>query len=111
VRAIEWTNGVVTQVSDNEIMDAKAQVDAAGIGCEPASASSVAGIKKLAANGVIKPGESAVAILTGHLLKDPGATVDYHLNRLVGITPAYANAPIVVKPTVDAVRQALIQAA
>jgi len=107
VRAIEWTNGVVTQVSDSEIMDAKAQVDAAGIGCEPASASSAAGIKKLVTEGVIKPGESAVAILTGHLLKDPGATVDYHLNRLEGITPAYANAPVVVEPTVDAVRQVL----
>jgi len=108
VRAIEWTKGLVTQVSDAEIMDAKAQVDAAGIGCEPASASSVAGLKKLVAEGVIRPGESAVAILTGHLLKDPGATVDYHLNRLAGITSAYANAPIVIEPTVEAVRQALM---
>jgi threonine synthase len=107
VRAIEWTSGVVTQVSDGEIMDAKAQVDAAGIGCEPASASSVAGIRRLISEGVIKPGESAVAILTGHLLKDPGATVDYHMNRLEGITPTYANAPVVVEPTVDAVRKAL----
>jgi threonine synthase len=107
VRAIEWTNGVVTQVSDGEIMDAKAQVDAAGIGCEPASASSVAGIKRLVAEGVIKPGESAVAILTGHLLKDSGATVDYHLNQLEGITPAFANAPVVIEPTVDAVRKAI----
>jgi threonine synthase len=57
--------------------------------------------------GIIKPGESAVAILTGHLLKDPGATVDYHLNRLTGITPAFANAPVVIEPTVEAVRQAL----
>jgi len=108
VRAIEWTNGIVTQVSDAEIMDAKAQVDAAGIGCEPASASSVAGIKRLVAEGVIQPGESAVAILTGHLLKDPGATVDYHLNQLAGITPAYANAPVVIEPTVEAVRKALM---
>ncbi len=107
VRAIEWTNGVVTQVSDAEIMDAKAQVDAAGIGCEPASASSVAGLKQLVAEGVIQPGQSAVAILTGHLLKDPGATVDYHLNQLAGITPAYANAPVVIEPTVDAVRKAI----
>jgi len=107
VRAIEWTNGVVTQVSDAEIMDAKAQVDAAGIGCEPASASSVAGIKKLVAEGVIQPGASVVALLTGHLLKDPGVTVDYHLGRLEGIQPGYANAPVVVEPTVDAVRQAL----
>jgi threonine synthase len=106
-RAIEWTNGFVTQVSDGEIMDAKAQVDAAGIGCEPASASSVAGIKKLVAEGVMRPGESAVAILTGHLLKDPGATVDYHLNQLAGITPAYANAPVAVEPTVESVRRAL----
>jgi len=107
VRAIEWTNGIVTQVSDAEIMDAKAQVDSAGIGCEPASASSVAGIKRLMQEGVIKPGESVVAILTGHLLKDPGATVDYHLNQLEGITPAYANAPVVIEPTVEAVRKAL----
>jgi len=107
VRAIEWTNGIVTQVSDAEIMDAKAQVDAAGIGCEPASASSVAGIKRLVAEGVIKPGESAVAILTGHLLKDPGATVDYHLNQLASITPTYANAPVVIEPTVEAVRKAI----
>ena len=107
VRAVEWTNGIVTQVSDQDIMDAKAQVDAAGIGCEPASASSVAGIKKLVREGIIKPGESAVAILTGHLLKDPGATVDYHLNQLGGITPVYANAPVVIEPTVEAVRCAL----
>lgn len=106
-RAIEWTNGVVTQVNDAEIMDAKAQVDAAGIGCEPASASSVAGLRKLVQEGVVKPGESAVAVLTGHLLKDPGATVDYHLNQLMGITPSYANAPVVVEPTVEAVRKAL----
>jgi threonine synthase len=107
VRAIEWTNGVVTQVSDQDIMDAKAQVDAAGIGCEPASASSVAGVKKLVSEGVIKPDESVVAILTGHLLKDPGATIDYHLNQLAGITPAYANVPVVIEPTVEAVKQAL----
>lgn len=107
VRAIQWTEGVVTQVSDAQIMDAKAQVDAAGIGCEPASAASVAGARRLAAEGVIKPGESVVAILTGHLLKDPGATVDYHLNKLGNITPAYANAPTAIEPTLEAVRAAL----
>jgi len=106
-RAIQWTNGVVTQVSDTEIMDAKAQVDAAGIGCEPASASSVAGLRRLVKEGLVQPGESAVVILTGHLLKDPGATVDYHLNQLDGIAPSYANSPVVVEPTVDAVRKAL----
>lgn len=106
-RAIAWTNGVVTQVSDQEIMDAKAQVDAAGIGCEPASASSVAGARRLAAEGVIRRGESVVAVLTGHVLKDPAATIDYHLGRLDGIAPAHANSPVVVEPTVEAVHKAL----
>ncbi|HEX8997376.1 MAG TPA: threonine synthase [Ktedonobacterales bacterium] len=67
---IEATRGVVERVSDEDIFVAKAQVDRAGIGCEPASAASVAGVRKLRAAGVIAPGERVVAILTGHLLKD-----------------------------------------
>ena len=106
-RAITWTNGVVTQVSDQEIMDAKAQVDAAGIGCEPASASSVAGTRRLVTEGIIQRGESVVAVLTGHVLKDPAATIDYHLGRLADITPAYANMPVVIEPTVEAVQKTL----
>jgi threonine synthase len=58
--------------------DAKAQVGAGGMGCEPASAASVAGTKKLVAEGVIAPDDRVVCILTGHLLKDPNATVAYH---------------------------------
>ena len=107
VRSLRWTNGLVTEVSDGEIMDAKAQVDGAGIGCEPASAAAVAGARRLAAKGVIRRGDSVVAILTGHLLKDPGATVDYHLSRLEGIEPAHANPPQVIEPTLKAVRGAL----
>ncbi len=107
VRAIQETDGVVTQVGDDEIMDAKAQVDAAGIGCEPASASSVAGLRRLRAESIIRPGESVVAILTGHLLKDPATTIDYHLGRLENITPSYANPPVIVDATVEAVRKAL----
>ena len=78
VRAIEWTNGLVTQVSDGEIMDAKAQVDAAGIGCEPASAAAVAGTRRLVREGVVRKGDSVVAVLTGHVLKDPGVVMDFH---------------------------------
>ena len=107
VRSLRRTDGLVTEVSDGEIMDAKAQVDAAGIGCEPASAAAVAGARRLAAEGIIRQGEAVVAILTGHLLKDPGATVDYHLDRLEGIEPAYANRPQVIEPTLAAVREAL----
>jgi threonine synthase len=78
LRAIEVCDGVVREVPDQEIMDAKAQVGAGGIGCEPASAASVAGAKRLVAEGIIGRDERVVCILTGHLLKDPTATVAYH---------------------------------
>lgn len=67
---IEATGGVVSDVSDEEIFAAKAQIDRAGIGCEPASATSVAGARRLVAEGVIAPDARVVAILTGHVLKD-----------------------------------------
>ncbi len=78
LRALEWCDGVVAEVTDEEILDAKAQVGAGGLGCEPASAASVAGAKRLVAQGVIQPDERVVCILTGHQLKDPTATVAYH---------------------------------
>jgi threonine synthase len=58
-------------VTDDEILAAKAVIDGAGVGCEPASAASVAGVRRLVREGVIAPTARAVAILTGHLLKDP----------------------------------------
>jgi threonine synthase len=78
LRALQWCNGVVRKVSDQEILDAKAQVGAGGMGCEPASAASVAGLKQLVAEGVVGTDERVVCILTGHQLKDPTATVAYH---------------------------------
>ncbi|HEV8059307.1 MAG TPA: threonine synthase [Gemmataceae bacterium] len=78
LRALERCNGVVREVTDQEILDAKAKVGSGGLGCEPASAASIAGCRKLRQEGVIGPGERVVCILTGHQLKDPGATVAYH---------------------------------
>ncbi|MBC8355557.1 MAG: threonine synthase [Planctomycetes bacterium] len=78
LRALKTCDGVVREVTDQDIMDAKAQVGTGGIGCEPASAASVAGAKLLRSQGVIGPDERVVCILTGHLLKDPTATVAYH---------------------------------
>ena len=78
LRALEACDGVVRQVSDQEILDAKAQVGAGGFGCEPASAASVAGARLLRREGVIAPSDRVVCILTGHQLKDPDATVAYH---------------------------------
>ena len=71
VRAIAATNGVVESVTDDEIFAAKSVIDRCGVGCEPASAASVAGVRALAARGVIGREERVVAVLTGHLLKDP----------------------------------------
>ena len=90
-RTLEWTQGVVEMVTDQEIMDAKALIDASGIGCEPASACSLAGARKLAAAGVIGPDELVVGVLTGHVLKDPDAVVNYHTDNLADIVPAYPN--------------------
>ncbi|HYO89726.1 MAG TPA: threonine synthase [Candidatus Limnocylindrales bacterium] len=109
VRALEWTNGIVAQVSDQEIMDAKALIDAAGIGCEPASGCSLAGARKLAAEGIIRPDETVVAVLTGHLLKDPDATIAYHRDELPGISPAYPNTVYEAGATVEAIAEILNQ--
>jgi threonine synthase len=106
-RAIELTDGLVDTVSDEEILEAKARVDRTGIGCEPASAASVAGVRKLVARGVIRPGDRVVAILTGHVLKDPDAVLAYHL----GDPPRpLANRPVTIAPTLDALAGVLARA-
>ncbi|MDD5727457.1 MAG: threonine synthase [Victivallales bacterium] len=109
LRGIKWSNGTVEDVSEQEIMDAKAMVDAAGIGAEPASCCSVAGARKLVAAGVIDPEATVVGILTGNILKDPDAVIGYHKNELgsLGIKGTYANAPMLIEATVAAVRKAL----
>jgi threonine synthase len=103
IRTMGWTGGLVAQVSDTEIMDAKAMVDGVGIGCEPASAAAVAGARKLVAEGTIRPDETVVAVLTGNLLKDPTATVAYHTGEWPDA--AYANPPLSVKAEISEVRK------
>jgi threonine synthase len=102
VRSIRETRGLVTAVSDREILEAKAVVDAAGIGCEPASAASVAGVRRLVAEGVIRKGDAVVAVLTGHLLKDPGAVIDFHSR-----TGARRNPPVTIAPRLAEVERQL----
>ena len=106
VEAIRNTRGVVTAVSDAEILAAKAAVDSAGVGCEPASAAAVAGARRLRREGVIRSGDSVVAILTGHLLKDPDAVMAYHLGAHAG---RRANRPRRIEPRVEAVAALLDQ--
>lgn len=69
-RVIEESNGVVDEVTDDEILTAKSIIDRSGIGCEPASAATLAGARKLVERGIIKREECVVGILTGNLLKD-----------------------------------------
>jgi threonine synthase len=104
VRAIRETNGVVIAVTDQEILDAKAAIDAAGVGCEPASAASVAGVRQLRRDGVISPDAQVVAVLTGHLLKDPGIVERMHSGTGLITRP---NAPVPVAATLAAIRQAI----
>ncbi len=105
VRAIRESGGVVATVSDVEILEAKAVIDAAGVGCEPASAASIAGVRKLAAAGVIAPNARVVAVLTGHLLKDPNILLDYHAQR--PDMPAGANPPIEIDATLGEVERVM----
>ena len=115
-RAVRWTNGRVLSVSEQEIADAKAIIGRDGVGCEPASATTVAGIKKLVAEGKIRSGQTVVAVLTGHILKDPDYVMNYHRGKLVQdgednaeatrrINGSFANHPMRLK----ADRQSIMQ--
>ena len=103
LRGIEALDGIVEQVTDQEILDAKAQVDAAGIGAEPASCATVAGLRKLVASGTIDPDSRVCGVLTGHLLKDPDVVVGYHTGTLDGIDSNHANPPLSVPDDLDAI--------
>jgi threonine synthase len=117
LRALEDCRGVVREVNDQEILDAKAQVGAGGLGCEPASAASVAGAKLLVSEGVIGPDERVVCILTGHQLKDPTATVAYHttdqeqFNQVLGSRgvkrASFANRAVAVPNELDEIVKAI----
>ncbi len=109
-RSIAQTDGLVTTVDDDEIMDAKAAIDRAGIGCEPASAASLAGLRRLVAAGAIPPDASAVAVLTGHVLKDTDAVVAYHLDDHLGAPRPGANRPLRVAAELPALERALADA-
>jgi threonine synthase len=117
LRALEVCDGVVRQVSDQQIMDAKAKVGANGMGCEPASAASVAGARLLKQEGIIGSGDRVVCILTGHQLKDPTATIAYHstdqdeFNRVLGErgirSASFANRAVGVPNDLEAIIKAI----
>jgi threonine synthase len=83
LRILRTTGGFCEQVSEGEIALAKAEIGAEGIGCEPASAVTLAGLKKLIAKGAVAREESVVLFLTGHTLKDSDYTIHYHRGQLL----------------------------
>ena len=113
LRALDFCDGVVREVNDQEILDAKAKVGAGGLGCEPASAASVAGARLLREQGVIAASDRVVCILTGHQLKDPTVTVAYHsadqeqFEKVLGSRgvkrAGFANRPVVVPNDLDTI--------
>ena len=116
LKVLRATGGRVEQVSEVEIAEAKAEIGADGIGCEPASAVTLAGLKKLRASGFVKPKEFVVLILTGHLLKDPDFTIKFHRGELFEGTPderhairskSLQRAPIVLNADLGSVIAAL----
>lgn len=107
LRGLKASRGVVEQVTDQEILDAKARLDRSGVGAEPASCATVAGLKKLVEGGVIGSTDTVVGILTGHVLKDPGIVVDYHRGTLDGIESNHANRPVSSPSELQAVLKAM----
>lgn len=81
LQAIHYTNGLVMDVADEELSEAKAMIGRDGIGCEPASATTLAGIRKLVASGELNADASIVAVLTGHALKDTEYIIHSHERR------------------------------
>ncbi|HEY1802584.1 MAG TPA: threonine synthase [Terriglobales bacterium] len=116
VQVLQATGGAVEQVTEVEIAQAKAEIGRDGIGCEPASAVTLAGLKKLVKQGFVKRGESVVLILTGHLLKDPEFTLKFHRGDLftgtaeekqAAVLVPQQRSPIVLEASADAVVKTL----
>jgi len=109
---VRTSGGTVEKVTEQEIADAKAKIGLCGIGCEPASAATLAGICKLTAGGVIDRGADVVAVLTGNLLKDPDYIYRYHTDQLeapggLRIQPTFGNKALVVPNDPDKIAELL----
>jgi threonine synthase len=115
LRAVLRSGGQIISVTEQEIADAKAMIGRDGIGCEPASATTVAGLRRLVASGHIRRDENVVAVLTGHVLKDPDYVSQYHRGTLaletdagtVKIAGTFANAPMLVAANKAALMDAM----
>ena len=104
LRALDVCNGVVRAVTDAEICDAKALIGRHGLGCEPASAATIAGLEHLLAEGVIGKDERVACVLTGHALKDSALTVDYHKENQGQFSNSPVEAPNDLDQIIDLIK-------
>ncbi|HUU14983.1 MAG TPA: threonine synthase [Terriglobia bacterium] len=100
-RVLEWTGGFCESVTDEEIFEAKTVLAEDGVGCEPASASTIAGVRKLVRMGKIDRHADVVAVLTGNQLKD----TDYIMRHRSESQETHQR--LRVEPNLDALRKAL----
>jgi threonine synthase len=102
VNVLSNSGGACEDVTEREIAQAKAELGSEGIGCEPASAATLAGLKKLVRSGFVKANESVVLVLTGHMLKDVDYMLQAQIERVIGPMPADAAAVIEVLERIHA---------
>src|SRR5208337_5324755 len=103
-RVIQETGGWCLDVTEAEIAIAKAELGSEGLGCEPASAVTLAGLKKLRAQGAVAPEETVVLLLTGHTLKDADYTIDFHRGTLLEPKETLA-----LQPEIEALRRNAVE--
>jgi threonine synthase len=101
VHEVVSSAGLVEKVSEQQIADAKAVIGSSGVGCEPASAATLAGLRKLVSAGRVRKDADVIAVLTGNVLKDPDYIFRYHTGALQApdgrpIKSTFGNQPLVV---------------
>jgi threonine synthase len=107
LRALEALDGIVEQASEQELADAAARADRAGMFTCPHTGVALAALEKLAARGVVKKGERVVVISTAHGLKFSDFKVGYHEGTLAGVTPALRNPGVKLPASLGAVQDAI----
>lgn len=109
VRVLREFDGVVEQANENELADAAARADRTGMFNCPHTGVALAVLIKLLARGVVKKNERVVVISTAHGLKFADQKIAYHLNRLPGIEPHWANRPIELPNNPGLVRDTILR--
>ena len=107
VKAIQETNGVVEQATENELAEAAAMADLTGMFTCPHTGVALAVLRKLVAQGIIQPEHRTVVISTAHGLKFSDFKVGYHEEKLANVTAKYANPPVYLDADAAKVKAAI----